>query len=430
MSYFGELRTNWRFLAAAAVGMGSGYMLSLYMNNLFSSHLLKEFGWSKSQFALMGMISLVSLVSLPIAGRLVDIFGVRRMATVGVIACPLILVALSAIDGDFYVYFLLNVLQIAVVGALTASTVYSRLIAEQFDRTRGLALAIAACGPALMAAIASPLLTIVIDSYGWRAGYLAWAAGTAVTGSIALLLIPRRSGDFYRRAGSAGHSTAGDYREILGDPTFRIIAGGMWLCNLNVMVMSSQLKLILLEREMLSSLASQMISLFAIGIAIGRLSCGIALDRYPTWLVSAICFGLPGIGFLMLASGATSFWLLAGAVFLIGFCVGADADVTAYLVMRYFKVRVYSTVYALVTAVIAFAAAAGAMLLSLTLKVSDGFGLHLYLSAFAALAGSALFLLLRRFPPVERDVPVEDGAPPPPPPPPPAAAPLVVAPSL
>jgi MFS family permease len=147
VTYLGELRMHWRSLLAASIGMGCGYMLNMYLGSLFAPHLIEAFGWSRAQFATTGTTILASLIALPIVGRLTDAYGARPMATVGVIATPLIFVGYSLLNGSFAVYFALSVVQIMVVGGTTTSTVYSRLIAQDFDRTRGLALAIAACTP-------------------------------------------------------------------------------------------------------------------------------------------------------------------------------------------------------------------------------------------------------------------------------------------
>ena len=72
MTYLGELRINWRWVAAACVGLGSGFGLNQYVAGTFADHLIREFHWSKSQFALTGLTIIVSMLALPIAGRLTD----------------------------------------------------------------------------------------------------------------------------------------------------------------------------------------------------------------------------------------------------------------------------------------------------------------------------------------------------------------------
>jgi hypothetical protein len=71
-------------------------------------------------------------------------------------------------------------------------------------------------------------------------------------------------------------------------------------------------------------------------------------------------------------------------------------DALAYLVMRYFKVEIYSTVLGLVQPTIALSSALGALLLSVTLKMTGGFSLYLYLAGAATFVGCTFFVMLGR----------------------------------
>lgn len=95
MSYFGELRQNIRPLAAASLGGGVSLPFFAYTNTVFSPHLIREFGWSRAQFALVGLTMLATLLVLPVIGRLNDRFGVRRVALGGTLLLPLCFVAYS-----------------------------------------------------------------------------------------------------------------------------------------------------------------------------------------------------------------------------------------------------------------------------------------------------------------------------------------------
>lgn len=71
--YFQELRQNRRALIAASAGMGAGFLLNHYVANLFAPRLLEEFGWSRSDFARIGALSFVTVLIVPIVGRLTDL---------------------------------------------------------------------------------------------------------------------------------------------------------------------------------------------------------------------------------------------------------------------------------------------------------------------------------------------------------------------
>lgn len=397
MTYLGEIRTHWRSLAAASFGLTAGYSITNYTNNIFTPHLLEQFDWSKSDIAFVGVAVFLAVIVQPIAGRLTDTLGVRRMAMIGVASAPLMFVGLSAMTGDLSQFILLSVLQIIVVGGTTSATIYSRLIAQKFDRARGIALAIAACSPALVGAASVPFLSNFIDVNGWRAGYVAVAVGVAIAGVVAILLIPAGA-DFRRNFELVGHPPSRGYGVIVRDPSFQLIIAGMFLCNLSFSMQTSQLKVVLLDKGIDSATGSVAISLFAFGVIAARFLCGIALDRFPSYAVAAISLGLPCIGLGILASGLSSPWVIAVAVLSLGLALGAEGDVLAYLVMKYFRLDIYSTVLGMVLGAIALSAASGSLLLSFMLKQSGNYSPFLVVSAVAALIGSAMFVLLRRVP--------------------------------
>ena len=394
ISYLGELRVNWRALSAAALGLGSGLLLNAYTTSIFAPHLLREFGWTKAQFALLGTAPLILLVCLPVVGRLTDLFGVRRVATIGVLTWPLSFIVLSLFDGGLQEFVAIYFLQL-ILATTTSTTVYSRLVAERFTQARGLAFAIVACGPAMFGAVGAPFLSALIDSHGWRTGYQALAALTAIAGLVVLVLIPpstvsgSRPIKTHRRA-------AKDFPLIVRSTAFWLIGIAMFLCNLPQTLHSNQMQLVLLDNGASSTVASMMISIYAVGVMIGRFVCGIALDRMPTHLVAAVCMGLPSLGLFLIASSFDAPLTLAFAMLLIGFSQGAEGDVLAYIVTRFFALEIYSSVLGLLTAFLGAATAGGALLLSLTLNFTETFTLFVLLGAVATLLGSGLFLLLGR----------------------------------
>ena len=390
----GELRVNWRALSAAALGLGSGLLLNSYITSIFAPHLLREFGWTKAQFALLGTAPLILLVCLPVVGRLTDLFGVRRVATIGVLTWPLSFIVLSLFDGGLHEFVAIYFLQL-ILATTTSTTVYSRLVAERFTQARGLAFAIAACGPAMLGAVGAPFLSALIDSHGWRAGYQALAALTAIAGLVVLVLIPPSTVSGSRPI-KTPRRAAKDFPLIVRSTAFWLIGIAMFLCNLPQTLHSNQMQLVLLDNGASSTVASMMISIYAVGVMIGRFLCGIALDRMPTHLVAAVCMGLPSLGLFLIASSFDAPLTLAFAMLLIGFSQGAEGDVLAYVVTRFFALEIYSSVLGLLTAFLGAATAGGALLLSLTLNFTETFTLFVLLGAVATLLGSGLFLLLGR----------------------------------
>jgi MFS family permease len=397
LDYFSELRSNWRALAAAALGIATGYSLNNYLNNIFIPALMQEFGWTSAQIALLGLPALLSIVCQPLAGRLADRFGVTAVAMFGVAMGALVYLALSRIGASFAWYLGLIVVQIALFAATTGPVVYSRLIAESFDKARGLALGIAACSYSVAAVVFVPFVTPFIEREGWRSGYATMALFTVLAGAATLLLIPRRKIKVH--SAQAGNEQT-DYRAIFANPAFWPIVAGIVLCSLTIIVQTTQMKVILLKTGMASADASLLISVYAAGVIAGRLACGAALDRFPAHIVAMLSMGLPAFGLMLMATGMASPLVQGLAVLLIGLALGAETDVAGFLVMRFFPVGVYSAVLGLLLGALSGAAALGSLILSGILQFTASFAPFLLFAATASLVGSWLFWRLGKLHPV------------------------------
>lgn len=394
-AYLAEIKTHRRALAAASLGLAAGYQLSTYLNNLFGPYLLQAFGWSKAQLSLGGAAALITVVLGPVAGRITDALGTRPMAIVGVISTPLVYTGYAFMNGDIRLFIFIAVMQTMMMGLTTSSIVYARLVAEEFTRARGAALAIAACSPAIVSMLVARPLTGFMEIHGWRAGYLALAVGCGIGGVAAVALMRRRSPSTPRRE-STPRANAELYREIARNSAFRVIMIGLFLCNLPMMMQASQLGVLLKDHLLSPSAIAWIVSLYAVSVLLGRLLCGLSLDRWPTHIVVAVNMSLPSVGLLTLASEVTGTSVLASSVALLGLAMGAEVDIMSFLVMRYFPVQIFSTVIGLVGSAVAGSAATGALILSLTLKLSGGFTLFLALTGCTSLIGGLSFLLLAR----------------------------------
>jgi MFS family permease len=395
VSYLGEMRTNWRPLAATTAGLSVGLSLSAYTNGTMGPHFLAEFHWSRADFVLTGTIALLTFVFLPVYGRLTDLLGVRRVAIIGVVGLPLCWVAYTLMSGPIWQYFAINVAVIAL-GVTTTPAIYSRVVATCFDQARGLALAIAVSGPPLLGAVGTPALEAINRAFGWRAGCFAVAATLAVIGTLALLLLPR--GDAEADRTRSRRTTRIDYRIVGRSPVFWILLVGVMLCNLYHTVTTAQLGVMLGDSVAPGEAVALLISVFAVAVIAGRFICGIALDRLPPQAVAAVAMGLPGIGCLLIASRWDSPAVVTVAVCCLGAAWGAEGDVIAYLVARRFSLEIFSTVLSLLSAAIGVSSALGAFVLSRTLQVSQSFNGFLSFAGVAAFVGGLLFLLLGRYP--------------------------------
>lgn len=360
--------------------------------------LVADAGWSRAEFALVGSIALVTSFAFPFIGRLTDLIGVRWTALIGMTALPLSYIAFSMIDDRLWVYVAIFFVQ-SVLCVTTTATVYTRLVVQHIERARGLALAIAVSGPAITGAIGGPILNAYVEANGWRASYQALAVFAIIAGVITFLLIPPERPNAHKDTAAPPkpkRRAREDYPAILRTPTFWILLGAMLLCNLPATIMLVQLKFLLLANGVTGEGAAVMFTALSLGMLGGRFAAGLALDRFRPNMVAFFTLALPSVGLFLFASTMDAAPILTFAVFCIGFAFGAEGDIVAFLVARYFGVDIYSSVMGLLTCGISFSTASGAALLSVTMAATGGYDLYLTMVGVAVLIGASLLLLLGR----------------------------------
>lgn len=372
--------------------MALGSALNHYMTSLFGPAMIADLGWSKANFALIGSLPLVMMLLIPVAGRFTDRFGPRTAAIVGFTALPLGFVAMANMSGSLAEYFAIYMVQ-HVFGILTTSMVFCRVVVERFDLARGMALSVAMSAPPLAGAIAAPLLGEVIAEHGWRTGYLAMAALSAVGGVIAVGWMGRSPRAPGKPDKSGPKLSRAEVLALLRSPMLLLILIGMFLVNVPQIFASSQLKLIVMDSGVSDGLATWMVSLYAGGVIVGRFLSGLALDRVPPHLVAIVALGLPAIGYLIFASSITATGLLVFGVAVVGLAQGAEGDIGAYLISRCFDMKNFSLLLALMTMMIGLGSAAGSLVLSLTLHQGQSYATFLVVSAVATVVGAAFFVL-------------------------------------
>lgn len=393
-AYFGELLANWRVLLAAGLGMAVGLQMFSYITSIFAPFLIKEFGWARSTFALIGFTMLVTLPTMPIAGRLADRFGAKRMAAIGVLLLPVVIWTFSLIDGQFRQFFICSA-GVMAVGCLTSPVTYTRLIVEKFDKARGLALTIVMSAPALTGIIVPPFLTGFMADHGWRDAYQVLASFVLVAGVIAILLIPKGCGEAPApKLQDAGAPRERNFREVLATPAFWAIFAGVLLTTLHTPLHGSQFVVLLNEQGLDGMAAARMVQVYSLGTLIGRIACGLALDHYPSRIVAAVSMVLPAFGLSLLASPFDMAWAIGLAVFLVGVTVGAEGDLLSFLVGRYFRMEIFGTALGMCYCALYIASLSGVLLNSALLKAYDSFAPFLWITAGSVLIGSLLFLRL------------------------------------
>ena len=398
MSYLAELRAAWRPLLAATLGLATGMSMAGPVTTAIAPSLIEGNGWDPADFAKVGSIALFTSLAFPIIGRLADVLGVRFTALIGMTTLPLAYLAYSLMSGELWVYIAIFFIQ-SLLCVTTTSTVYTRLVVQHVVKARGLALAIAASGPAVSGMIMGPVLNEYVEANGWQASYRALAVFAVIAGIVVFLLIPPEpkvasSSDAVAAPRPPKRRARDDYPAIFRSLAFWCLLGAMLLCNLPATIMLVQLKLLMLANGVSGEGAGVMLAAMSVGMLAGRFVAGVSLDRFRADIVSFVTLGLPSIGLFIIASSWDAPAILTFSVFCIGFSFGAEGDIVGFLVARHFGVGIYSSVMGLLTFATSFSTASGALLLGITMDKTGGYDLYLVIAGVGVLVGASFLLLL------------------------------------
>ena len=139
--------------------------------------------------------------------------------------------------------------------------------------------------------------------------------------------------------------------------------------------------------------ASAAMALSAMGAAslLGRLFTGALLDRFQPTRVALALFTIAAIGTLLLAEARTLPQGLAAAG-LIGAGMGAEADITPFMLSRYFGLRSFATLYGFTWTAYAAAGALGPLLMGRAFDLTGSYE-RLLLILGGVMAGVAALML-------------------------------------
>lgn len=371
-------------------GFGS---LFIYTFGVFLKPITAEFGWSREEvsrgFAIAAMT--VAAVS-PFLGYGLDRWGPRRI----VIPCFAIFAAalysLSRLTGEIsQLYATFFVIGIAANG--TTQMGFGGAVASWFTARRGFALACVLAGTGIGSIVHPVFAERLIAGFGWRTAYTAMAA-CAVLFGIPLTAAWVRMRDGTR---ASGELPGMKLRAALGHREFWVLGAVLFLSSLAVNGTLAHMAAHLSDRGMSTAQAAIATAILGGANLAGRLATGWLLDRMfgprlSLWLLVAM-----GAGFLIL-SAAGSLPVAAVAALLIGIGLGGEADVTPYLLTRYFGLRSFSALYGITWTFYAISGGTGPVIFGRVFDRSGSYGAVLHAAAALSLVSAFLLLAMRRYP--------------------------------
>jgi MFS family permease len=333
-------------------------------------------------------------VCSPPLGHLLDRFGPRRVILPCMAVFGLAFASVGLLTPRLAHLYALFVL-LGMVGNGTTQLGYSRAVSTWFDERRGLALALLMAGVGTGAMVFPPVAQALIAGYGWRAAYFALGAVVLVMGiPLTALFVRERPGDIIERHASLGGMTVA---QGVRSPAFWVLIATLFLSSISMNGAITHLSPLLTDRGVAAphaALAASMLGFASFG---GRLITGFLLDRFFGPRVGFCLCALAAGGILLLARAGSSMPGIAAAM-LIGLGVGAEANLTPYLLTRYFGLRSFSTLYGFTWTAYAMAGAIGPVWMGKSFDATGSYVSLLTLLSVTTLVAAGLLLLLPKYP--------------------------------
>lgn len=359
------------------IGLASGIAsINLFAIGIFQGPITAEFGWSQTEYAVVTLVgTVVTVVSSLYIGKLFDRQGVRRWALIGIVLFALALISLYWLTPNLWHFYAVFALM-PIIGAGTSSIAYSRVIAAWFDRRRGQAFGAALAGIGIGGAVLSSVSQYLIGEVGWRGAYAGLGLITLIT-TLPLVFWKLKDSPTDVGLGLDGEPltktdagaatepaisvesestvqspqstaapvlvgyTAAESRSL---PRFWLMFGAFLLLALGIGGVLIPLVPILRARGVSAEEAAAVQGALGLALILGRAFAGFLMDRFFAPLVAVIILIFPVLGVILLAVDGSSISALIAAV-CIGVAAGAELDVIAVLITRYFGNRAYGENY-------------------------------------------------------------------------------------
>lgn len=399
-----EWKKGWGLVLASFIGFLSFSVLIGSMS-AFMGPLAKEFGWSRTLLSAgTGISSIVTALAGPFFGVLIDRFGSRKLALPGVVMGALVVMLMATNNGSG-AYWIALWLIYAVTGLFINTPIWTAAVAGVFERSRGLALAIALAGATAAHAIMPPLSVWAIDTFGWRMAFVVLGLGWGVLAFVVCYFLFFDAHDRHRASQAAADSRQErpDFPGLTLAEAWRSWA--LWRIGISILVIMMltigflvhQIEILIgtgVSREMAALLAGMA---GAMGM-VGKLVTGFLIDRYPGNWVGGLTMGSAAIAFYLLVGDVATPTLIVAAMLVNGYTAGAKLHIASYLTVQYSGMRNFGKIYGVISSLVAVGSGLGPIVAGAIYDALGDYEPFLLAGAVGLALSSFLLLTLPRYP--------------------------------
>jgi MFS family permease len=368
------------------------YGLSLYLVALHKIH-----GWSPATISTAITFFYVTGAFLVMqVGDTIEKRGARVVVLTGVGLIGLGVAGLTMLSEPWHLYlaFLVMIPGWVAMGGGAINTI----IAQWFDRRRGLAASLALNGATCGGLLFAPAFAWAIDSWGFATACYAAVAVVCLTlwPLAAIVLRPRRAGEHDIGDGDTEVAEPPgeplSRRALLAEPRYLTMVGAFSLALLaQISFIAHQVAF--LEPTLGLKGAGLAVSVTSLAALAGRFAVGLIIDRVDRRLATSANIGVQIAGMIVLLSTSSTAGLYAGCI-LFGFGLGNLITLPGLIVQVEFPRRDFARAVSLNVAITQLVAAIGPSILGLLYALSGDYWTSI-VACLVLQAAAALLILVR-----------------------------------
>lgn len=419
MKLFGRpIFYGWVVVAAAFTAQFVTVGVQTSVAAVFAPEFIEEFGWSRTQF--FGADSLgqgILMVVGFLLGPRIDRFGARPIMLGAAVICAPSIFLMSQVE-EYWQYLIIRGVLMVTTASVAGFLVVSIAVSKWFVAKRGQALGWTSMGVS-MAGFFWPTFTagVLIEPLGWRTAWMILSACLAALLIPSALLMRRRPEDYGMQPdGGTARLTAAQIQaaqhdeetsltrnEALRTTCFYLIVLIFGISVIGIFAILHNGVLYLGDHGFSSVEAPAAVAAFSLLSMLTKPPWGWALDKFDSRIVGFASFLLGALGFVLVINAAPSgnWWIIAGALAVMGFGIGGNIPIQDMYWAEYFGRRYLGAVRSVGFPVAMGINAITPLAVALSYDLIGTYDYAFYACA-AFWAASAFLCLMLRLPPKRR----------------------------
>ena len=373
-----------------------------YSISLFLEPFQQAFGWSRVEIlAGSSIVAVICVLLAPLTGAAVDRYGPRWIGICGLVVLGMSIASFALVNTSYSVWLMIWVVY-ALATVCVLPTVWTAGVARHFDASRGMAIGTTMCGTGISSFISPLVANGLINSLGWRHALMVMPLLWGVVVLPILLLFhknfarrPYKIADGVARSDALPKSKATS--QLFSSRFIRLVIAGLCFATVVPPLVISAVP-VLSSAGLSRSEAVGIASLAGIAAISGRLIIGYLLDHLQGRIMGMAIALLPSIACTLLLAFPGSLPASTVAIVALGFTLGAEYDVLAYMASRYFGTEHFGLLFGTLTGFIGLATALGPLWMSAVFDHGGSYTPALWIALPLCPIAAVMFLSLGRYP--------------------------------